>query len=98
MPLSVNAGCTQEFSGNQLYNCTHICYTEELFLNHLCDHVGPHSGCAIHYGYRAWIFPYVEKQYFCLKNLKAKVAPHLGRSPLSRPRQSGPGQFFLSYT
>ena len=45
----MNANCTQEFSGNSLSKCTHICYTKELFPNYLCNHVGPHRNFATAY-------------------------------------------------
>ena len=42
--LAVNAPFTHtdELSGKQLSNCTHICYRKEEFPKHLCNHFGPH--------------------------------------------------------
>ena len=39
----MSANFRQECSGSCLSNCTHICYTKEVFLNDLCNHFGPHS-------------------------------------------------------
>ena len=41
--LSVNAPITHKMVWEFISNCTHICYTKELFPNHLCNHFGPHS-------------------------------------------------------
>ena len=41
--LTVNSNYTQEFSGNEFSNYTHICYTKELFWNCLYNHYWPHS-------------------------------------------------------